>query len=143
MAWEKKVTSLTLDKTALSLTVGKGENLTVTVAPENATNKNVAWASGDPAIAIVDTTGKVTAVGVGAVKITATTEDGGFVAECEVTVTVPNEDKPPVVTPPEIKSETPVTETGMVKVKQGGIIRVIPKHKVDEYKAKGFVEVKE
>jgi hypothetical protein len=35
--------------------------------------------------------------------------------------------------------KTPETKPEMVKVRLGGIIRVIPKNKVDEFKSKGFV----
>ena len=80
------VTGVSLDKTELSLTVGDTETLTATVAPANATNQNVTWASSDPSVATVDAAGKVTAVGAGTATITATTVDGGFTAICTVTV---------------------------------------------------------
>ena len=79
------VTGVTLDKTSLSLTVGGEATLTATVAPENATNKTVTWASSDEAVATVEN-GKVTAMAVGTATITVTTEDGGKTASCTVTV---------------------------------------------------------
>lgn len=81
------VTGVTLDKTTLDLVAGNSATLKATVAPENATNKTVTWASSNTAIATVDTTGKVTAVAPGTATITATTEDGGKTATCTVTVT--------------------------------------------------------
>lgn len=63
------------------------KQLEVTVLPENASNKKVTWESSDPKIATVDENGLVTGVSNGVCKITATTEDGGLKAECEVTVT--------------------------------------------------------
>ena len=83
------VTSVALNKTTLNLKVGDSEQLTATVKPDDASDKGVVWASTNSAIASVDQTGKVTAVGAGAVTITATTNDGGKIAGCDVTVTVP------------------------------------------------------
>lgn len=80
------VTGVSLNKTSLDLTEGDTETLTATVAPANATNKNVSWSSDKPGIASVDN-GTVTGVAVGSAVITVTTEDGSFKASCTVTVT--------------------------------------------------------
>jgi|GEM_PF-6798460 len=81
------VISVTVQST-LSLVVGDSEILTATIFPAIATNKNVSWKSDKPAVATVDAvTGKVTAVAAGTATITATTEDGGKIASCEITVT--------------------------------------------------------
>ena len=80
------VTSITLDKTSLSMKVGETETITVTVNPDNATDKNVTWTSSDESVAKV-ADGKVTAVKSGKATITAKCEDK--TAECAVTVTVP------------------------------------------------------
>ncbi|GAA4861388.1 hypothetical protein GCM10023310_45950 [Paenibacillus vulneris] len=50
------------------------------VTPDTATVKEVIWTSSSPAVATVDSTGKVTAVAAGNVTITATTVDGTFVS---------------------------------------------------------------
>ena len=82
------VTSVSLNKDTLSLEVGdKTTVLTATVLLENATNKEVSWASDKPTIATVDANGVVTAVAVGTAKITVTTKDGGKTATVTVTVT--------------------------------------------------------
>ena len=81
------VTGVTLSETALSLFTGESANLTATVEPGNATNKNVTWSSDNEAVATVDNSGKVTAVGAGEANITVTTEDGNYTATCQVTVT--------------------------------------------------------
>ncbi len=79
------VEGVKLDKNELPLTVGDTAPLTATVAPENATNKNVTWSSNNEEVAtVVD--GKVTAVTAGEATITVTTEDGGHTATCAVTV---------------------------------------------------------
>ena len=61
--------------------------LTATVYPTDAANKNVTWTSSNDAVATVDAAGIVTAKTVGTATITATTEDGGYTDTCVVTVT--------------------------------------------------------
>ena len=81
------VTGVSVTPETLSLTVGQESTLTATVAPANATNKNVSWDSDDMSSATVDSDGKVTAVSVGEATISATTADGWFVDYCVVTIT--------------------------------------------------------
>lgn len=81
------VESVALNKTTTSISVGAFETLTATVSPSNATNKAVTWSSNNTAVATVDSNGKVTGVSVGTANITVTTTDGGFTAQCAVTVT--------------------------------------------------------
>lgn|GEM_PF-132787 len=81
------VTGVSLDKRSLSLRKGNSAQLTATVEPADATNKNVTWASSNTGVATVSSTGKVTAVGVGTAEITVTTVDGNFTDSCTVTVT--------------------------------------------------------
>ena len=70
-------------------TVRKGASLQLaaTVSPGNATDRTVAWKSGDTAVATVDKAGKVTGVKAGKATITATA--GGKSASVEVTVEEP------------------------------------------------------
>lgn len=84
---EIAVESVSLNKTALSLTEGGDEALTATVLPATAKDKTVTWSSNKPEIATVDANGKVTAVAAGEATITVTTTDGGKKATCAVTVT--------------------------------------------------------
>ncbi len=82
-----KVTSVTLNKYELNLSVGGEETLVATVKPEDATNKNVTWESDKTNIATVDDKGKVTAVAAGNAVITVVTEDDPEVKNtCNVTV---------------------------------------------------------
>lgn len=60
--------------------------LTATVMPENATNKNVTFTSSNPSVATVDTNGLVTAIAKGSFTITVTTEDGNYTATASSTV---------------------------------------------------------
>ena len=97
------VTGVTLDKSTAKLTEkGQTVDLTATVAPENATNKNVIFETSNEKAATVDENGKVTAVANGKATITVTTEDGEKTAACEVTVEIPNV---PVPAPEELVNE--------------------------------------
>ena len=80
------VTGVTLNKNSTSITVGSTETLTATVAPSNATNKNVTWTSSATSVASVSG-GTVTALATGSTTITVRTVDGGYTATCTVTVT--------------------------------------------------------
>lgn len=82
------MTGVTLDRTELTLPDGTSAQLTATVTPSKANNKVVIWESSDPSIATVEG-GRVTAVTPGDAVITATTEDGGFTAQCNVFVIAP------------------------------------------------------
>ena len=89
MSSDISVSSVSLNKSSLTLTEGDSETLTATVSPSNATNKNVSWKSSDTSVASVSTSGKVTAVKSGTATITVTTADGGKTATCEVKVKSP------------------------------------------------------
>ena len=79
-------TSITLDNTAATITLGDSLMLTATVKPNDVTNKKVTWTtSNDNVATVVD--GKVKAVGIGEAVITATTTDGtNLSASCTVKV---------------------------------------------------------
>ena len=97
------VTGVSLPET-LAICVGDTAALTAVIEPEDAMNKAVTWASSDETVATVDETGKVTGVADGEATITVTTVDGGFTAECVVTVTTK------AVTPP-VPIEVPTDPT--------------------------------
>ena len=77
------VTSVTLDKTTLTLTEGDETTLTATVKPDDATDKTVTWTTSDATVATV-TDGKVKALKAGTATITA--KAGDKTATCAVTV---------------------------------------------------------
>ncbi|MBR4748123.1 MAG: Ig-like domain-containing protein [Abditibacteriota bacterium] len=83
------VTGVTLNKTSAKVETGKTVTLTATIAPEDATNKNVTWQSYDTSIATVDADGVVTGIASGTTNIKVKTKDGGFTAKCKVTVSDP------------------------------------------------------
>lgn len=80
------VTGVTIQET-LPLGVDSTFTLVATIAPEDATNKSVTWASSDDAVATVDANGVVRGIAEGTADITVTTVDGEFTDVCAVTVT--------------------------------------------------------
>ena len=78
------VTTVTLDKTEVSIYPAETAQLTATVLPDNADDKTVTWTTSDPAIATVSENGLVTAVAEGQATITA--KAGAIEATCQVTV---------------------------------------------------------
>lgn len=80
------VSSVSLNKSSLTLKVGDQEALTATVLPENASDKTVNWQTEDSGVATV-TNGIVKAVGEGSTRVTVTTKDKNYEASCDVIVT--------------------------------------------------------
>jgi len=81
------VTGVTVAPATASIEVGSTQQLTATIAPDNATTKTVRWLTSAAGIATVSPTGLVTAVAAGAATITATTVDGSFTDTTAVAVT--------------------------------------------------------
>ncbi|MBP5594317.1 MAG: Ig domain-containing protein, partial [Pseudobutyrivibrio sp.] len=85
------VTGVTLNKTAVTLTVNSTESLAATVAPDNATDNTITWSSDNESVATVSD-GIVTAVEEGTANITVTATNGtddtsdDKTATCAVTV---------------------------------------------------------
>jgi len=85
----KKVSSITLNKSSINLTIGSSQTLSVTnVSPNDAVDKSVTWSSSATGVATVNaSTGEVTAVAEGTATITATANDGSnTMATCSVKV---------------------------------------------------------
>ncbi len=80
------VSAVSIDMSAIDLYKGDTYALTAAVAPSNATEKAVHWASGDQTVAKVDEKGLVTAVGAGSTTVMAYGSSGVY-GTCEVTVT--------------------------------------------------------
>lgn len=83
------VTGVKLDKTTLTLNAGKSAQLTATVSPSDATNKSVTWSANNSNVSVSG--GKVTAKTAGSAIVTVTTADGGYTAQCNVTVNASTE----------------------------------------------------
>lgn len=84
---EVKVTSITLNTTSADIHIGETVQLSATVSPDNATNKELTWTSSNNDVATVNENGLVTAKALGNATITATAADGsGVTASCAITV---------------------------------------------------------
>jgi uncharacterized protein YjdB len=79
------VTSIALNKTVLSLNLGRTYSLRAALLPRNTRYKVVTWSSSNPGVATVTASGKVRAVGQGTAVITAIAHNG-LSASCTVTV---------------------------------------------------------
>lgn len=80
------VTGVTLNQSAAQLQVGQSVQLNATVAPSNATNKQVTWSVSGASIASVNQNGVVTGLAPGTTTVTATTADGNKTASSTITV---------------------------------------------------------
>lgn len=82
------VESISLNTSVLSLEYGQTAQLVATVYPSNAFNKGVHFVSDSTDVATVDDNGNIITVGSGTAIITAITDDGDYIAQCQVTVSV-------------------------------------------------------
>lgn len=84
------VTGISVSPTSLAKKTGESHQLSATVSPANATNKNVTWTSSNPAVATVSSTGLVTATGPGSATITVASQaDPTKTATASISVTQP------------------------------------------------------
>ena len=81
-----QVTGVGLSPEAASVGLGHTIQLTASIKPSNAANKNLSWSVSDETIISVDDRGIVTGLSLGTATATVTTEDGGFTASAEITV---------------------------------------------------------
>ena len=82
----QKATGITFEKNAIQLYCTQSAVLEASVLPLTASDRRVKWSSSEQTIATVSDGGIVTAVSTGTAVITATSVDGGFTAQCVVTV---------------------------------------------------------
>jgi hypothetical protein len=75
--------SVDINKTTAGSVIGGSSQLSATVFPDNALNKDVKWSSSNPEVAKVDSTGKITAMSPGKAIITAATFNGYASTDCE------------------------------------------------------------
>lgn len=84
----RRMEEIQLDNTEGILTVGSRYTIGATVLPADATDRTLTWQSSDSAVATVDETGTVTAVGEGQCTITARSLAGDVSASYALTVRV-------------------------------------------------------
>ena len=84
---ESLVSLIKLNNTTIELERDSTTTLSATVSPSDATIKDVLWESSNPQVAMVDQSGKVTALTLGTAIITATAVDGSEIsAYCNIIV---------------------------------------------------------
>ncbi|SES79284.1 carbohydrate binding domain-containing protein [[Clostridium] polysaccharolyticum] len=85
------ITGVKLSKSSVSLVKGDSYTLTASVQPSNATYKKVSYVSSNTKVAVVTSTGKITAKGTGTAAIKVKTLDGSCKSRtCTVKVSAPN-----------------------------------------------------
>jgi uncharacterized protein YjdB len=82
-----QVTSIKLNKTAITLVEGRSTKLKATIKPTNATYKTGSWKSSDSSVVSVSSNGTLTALKVGTATVTVSAKDSsGKTATCFVNV---------------------------------------------------------
>lgn len=84
------VQGIYLNYDKLNLKLNSSKRLIATIYPFDATNQNIIWSSNGTCVSVED--GVVTGHSLATAIVTATTEDGGFSASCEVTVVEDDDD---------------------------------------------------
>ncbi len=81
------VTDIALAEKSIALEVGQEKQLTATISPETATNKNLEWVSDNIEVATVSPDGLVSAIAGGEAKITVSSSENPSIKDiCNVTV---------------------------------------------------------
>lgn len=83
---KQQATSVTIDKTAVTVYIGKSETVTAKVLPDTANNQALNWEIDDSDVATVSS-GRITGKAVGTATVRATTKDGSNITK-EIKVTV-------------------------------------------------------
>lgn len=86
------VESISLNKSSHTMKVDETVQLTATINPSTATNQNITWSTNNSNCTVQN--GLVTGVTEGECIITATSEDGGYTANCTITVQAKTSDVP-------------------------------------------------
>ncbi|MBQ0009093.1 MAG: Ig-like domain-containing protein [Firmicutes bacterium] len=92
------VDGVTLNLNTATIHINGYVQLTPTISPKTAKNKNVTWSSSNSSVATVNSSGLVVGISEGNTTITVKTEDGDFTATCVVTVSGVQEDETIVIT---------------------------------------------
>ncbi len=136
------VTNITVDKTEIELTPDGKDKITVTVKPDDATDKEIIFESSDESIVKVDKDGNIEAVGEGTATITVTSKNNPDL-KTTVTVTVKGEepsdpDEPDVPDEPDLPDEPEYTITvpGSVSIMEGNSEKLDIKITPDDGKIK-------
>ena len=80
------LTGISLNEKSVSLKVNETKQLSCSFSPQDATNKNVVWESSDNSVVSVSNSGLMKALKAGQATVKVTSEEGGYVDNCNVTV---------------------------------------------------------
>ncbi|MCR4911511.1 MAG: Ig-like domain-containing protein [Bacilli bacterium] len=80
------VTGIKFSSSVITLNEGEKRQTSIQIIPSNATNQSVKYTTEDKTIATISNTGMVQGVKEGSTIVKATTNDGGFVAQCTIKV---------------------------------------------------------
>jgi len=83
---QELVGSITVTPTTATIAMDNVRQLTATISPVTASNKNITWTSSNTNVATVNSFGLVTSVAAGTCNITVTTQDGNKKAIAAITV---------------------------------------------------------
>lgn len=89
---KQHVTSISIDKSNITVIIGSEHKLNATIKPDNATEKGYTFSSSDDKIVSVDENGIIKALACGSVVITAVSKENNKKDTCKVTVIKPLED---------------------------------------------------
>ena len=118
-----RVESVTISKNTAELTIGETLQLSASVSPSTAINKEISWSSSNQSVASVSSSGLVTAAGEGAATITASAD--GKKAECAISV------KKAYVAVSEVKLDK--TEMSLTEGKEGTLTAsILPKDATEQ-----------
>ena len=113
------VTKIVVTPPSASVIIGYTTNLAVIVTPSNATDTTVTWTSSKPTVAKVSSSGVVSALSVGTVTITATSNDNGAIVSSAIITVTPIDVTSITLTPS-------VSTTMFVKDNLSIVTRVLP-----------------
>ena len=127
------VQSVTVTPASITAKVGEGPvQLTATVLPSNATSKTVTWTSKNEQVVTVDSTGKVTIIGVGETTIEAKAEEKIFTVQVKIEAQ-PQQPQQPQVVPVQSITVTPASITAKVgESKPLPSVTIIPTNATDQ-----------
>jgi len=82
-----RITAISIEPQELAMVLGDEKyQLNALIEPESRSNAALVWLTSNPAVATVDSSGKVDAIGIGVAQITVEVVDGKDMASCTVTV---------------------------------------------------------
>lgn len=93
---EEGISNIALSPQTLTLDAGKTSTIKVTLTPADANKSELTWSSDDKSVAVVNSSGTVTAIGSGTTNITCSATSG-IEASCTITVKGASSDKATII----------------------------------------------